>query len=112
MTCSRPTPLFDEFTNYLNTVVTGAYKTIVKGNKSVTQEAHPPCAYILRNPPQNTPSLSHFVTGVNREVIKQSFQLCGISATGLALPVAHLNARLGGILGYREGLEVARASNL
>ncbi len=50
-------------------------------------------------------SLSRAVTGVNREVIKQSFHLCGISAKGLAVPVKHLNARLGWILGYQEGLE-------
>ncbi len=45
-------------------------------------------------------SLSRAVTGVNREVIKQSFQLCGISAKGLVVPVDHLSARLRGILGY------------
>ncbi len=52
-------------------------------------------------------SLSRAVTGVNREVIKQSFKLCGISPKGL-VPVEHLNARLRGILGYQEGLEVVQ----
>ncbi len=53
-------------------------------------------------------SLSRAVTGVNREVIKKSFQVCGILAKGLAVPVAHLNASLRGILGYREGLKVVQ----
>ena len=35
-------------------------------------------------------SLSRAVTGVNREVIKQSFQLCGISTKGFVVPVEHL----------------------
>ncbi len=36
-------------------------------------------------------SLSRAVTGVYREIIKQSFQLCGISATGLAVPMEHFD---------------------
>ena len=68
----------------------------------------------LGNAPQNTPnaffyrSLSRAVTEVNRERIKQSFQLCGISAKGFAVPVEHLHARLRGILGYQEGLELVQ----
>ncbi len=44
--------------------------------------------------------------GVNRVFIKQSFQLCGILANGLAALVEHFNAHLRGILGYQEGLKV------
>ncbi len=47
-------------------------------------------------------SLSRAVTGVNREIVKQFFQLCGISVEGLAVPIEHLR----GILGYNGGLEV------
>ncbi len=46
-------------------------------------------------------SLSRAVTVVNREVIKQSFQLCGILVEGLAVPVAHLKACLRGILVWK-----------
>ncbi len=66
-----------------------------------------------RNAPQNTPR-AYFIEvclvlsrGVNREVIKQSFKLCGISQKGL-VPMEHMNACLRGILGYQEGLEVVQ----
>ncbi len=36
-------------------------------------------------------SLSRAVTGVYREIIKQSFQVCGISAKGLAVPMEHFD---------------------
>ncbi len=57
----------------------------------------------LGNAPQNTAKAYTEVClvlslGVNREIIKQSFQLCGISAKGLAVPMEHFNACFRGIL--------------
>ena len=62
----------------------------------------------LGNAPQNTPKAFFTRETGNRERIKQSLQLCGISAKGFAVPVEHLHARLRGILGYQEGLELVQ----
>ena len=42
---------------------------------------------------------------IKTEVIKNSFEVCGIVPHGKKVPVQHLNGRLRGVLGYRGGIE-------
>ena len=49
--------------------------------------------------------VSKAVRSIRREVIVNSFEVCGIAPHGKKVPVEHLNGRLRGVLGYKEGIE-------
>ncbi len=50
--------------------------------------------------------VSDAVAALGETIIKQSFELCSITALAASQPVSYLNARLRGILGYEEGLDI------
>ena len=49
--------------------------------------------------------VSNAVNSIKPEVIIRSFEACGVAPMGQKVPIEHLNGRLKGVLGYKEGIE-------
>lgn len=49
--------------------------------------------------------VSNALATIKSDVIKRSFEACGIAPFGQKVQVEHLNGRLRGVLGYQEGVE-------
>ena len=49
--------------------------------------------------------VSNAVNTIKPDVIRRSFETCGIAPFGQKVSLEHLNGCLRGVLGYREGIE-------
>ena len=49
--------------------------------------------------------VSNALKSISPDIIKRSFTACGVAPFGQRVQIEHLNGRLRGVLGFKEGIE-------
>ena len=94
----------------LDVSINGPFKAAIRSEWNAWFETRPqeftPKGYRKRpSYEQILQMVSKDARSIRREVIVNSFEVCGIAPHRKKVIVKHLNGRLRGILGYKEGIE-------